>query len=482
MFQTTRRRLALWYTIVTAVLLLLFASGFYLYVRSTLIERIDDTLNHVVEVIQRSLVLEPVNFHKEGGPLRVNLEASFHNNADTVEDDHIDLEWFNPEGELLWSTLSEPLDVPLHSNNAGETVHLPSQAGDGMQEPNLLRQVTHRVQVGRQVLGYLRVSHPWFEVTKPIRQLIWDLSLGTGLMVVAVAAIGWLLSGLAMQPVQASYQQLKQFTADASHELRNPIATIQTNVQVALSDPNPDPQWQQQQLQVVERLTRRLGRLVDDLLFLARQDSGMVQPRWTTVALDALLIDVVEEQQAIALEKGVFLSLDIEEPAEILLEPRSDARLRNSSAKGNGTKGEVPLEPFTLQGDRDQLARLFTNLVGNAVQYTPSRGRVEVLLQQVKRNHLVQLQVQVKDTGIGIPAEALPHIFDRFYRVDPARTHENAETSVAKPATTGSGLGLAIAQAIVENHQGNLVVDSKPEQGTTFTVSLMSQNSTVLRG
>lgn len=476
MFQTTRRRLALWYTIVTAVLLLLFASGFYFYVRSTLIERIDDTLNHVVEVIQRSLVLEPVNFHKEGGPLRVNLEASFRNNADTVEDDHIDLEWFSPEGELLWSTLSEPLNVSLHPNTAGETVHLPSQVGDGRQERNLLRQVTHRVQVGRQMLGYLRVSHPWFEVTKPIRQLIFDLSLGTGLMVVVVAAIGWLLSGLAMQPVQASYQQLKQFTADASHELRNPIATIQTNVQVALSDPNPDPQWQQQQLQVVERLTRRLGRLVDDLLFLARQDSGMVQPRWTIVALDALLIDVVEEQQAIALEKGVFLSLDIEEPAEIPTEPRNDGRTRN------GAKGEIFPEPFTLQGDRDQLARLFTNLVGNAVQYTPSGGRVEVLLQQVKRNHLVQLQVQVQDTGVGIPAEALPHIFDRFYRVDPARTHENAEISVAKPATTGSGLGLAIAQAIVENHQGNLAVDSKPEQGTTFTVTLTSQSPLVLRG
>ena len=469
MFQTTRRRLALWYTIVTAVLLLLFASGFYFYVRSTLIERIDDTLNHVVEVIQRSLVLEPVDFHKEGGPLRINIEASFRNNADTVEDDHIDLEWFSPEGELLWSTLSAPLNVPLHPNSAGETVHLPPQPTDGTQEPDLLRQVTQRVQVGRQVLGYLRVSHPWFEVTKPIRQLIFDLSLGTGLMVVAVAAIGWLLSGLAMQPVQASYQQLKQFTADASHELRNPIATIQTNVQVALSDPNPDPQWQQQQLQVVERLTRRLGRLVDDLLFLARQDSGMVQPRWTVVALDALLIDVVEEQQAIALEKGVFLSLDIEEPAEHPLEPRSESRPRN------GSKGEIPPEPFTLQGDRDQLARLFTNLVGNAVQYTPRSGKVEVMLQQVKRNHIVQLQIQVRDTGIGIPPEALPYIFDRFYRVDPARTHENAETSIAKPATTGSGLGLAIAHAIVENHQGNIAVESKLNQGTIFTVTLLDR-------
>ena len=461
MFQATRRRLALWYTTVTAVLLLLFASGFYLYVRSTLIERIDDTLNHVVEVVQRSLVIEPIDLHREGGELRINLEASFRDNADTVEDDHIDLEWFNPAGELLWSTLSEPLEVPLHPNSNGETVRLLNADSTEMRESALLRQVTHRVQVGRQVLGYLRVSHPWFEVTKPIRQLIWDLSLGTGLMVIAVAAIGWLLSGLAMQPIQASYQRLKQFTADASHELRNPIATIQTNVQVALAD--PDPQWQEQQLKVVERLTRRLGRLVDDLLFLARQDSGIVQPRWATVALDALLLDVVEEQQAIAQEKGVLLSFDLIEPTvksgDLRPEGKTKSKLETNSP-----------EPFTLWGDRDQLARLFTNLVGNAVQYTPAEGQVEVVLQQVKRNHGHQLQVKVRDTGIGIPEEALPHIFDRFYRVDPARTHGQERTN--QKTTTGSGLGLAIAQAIVENHQGQITVESKLDQGTTFTVIL----------
>lgn len=461
MFQATRRRLALWYTTVTAVLLLLFASGFYLYVRSTLIERIDDTLNHVVEVVQRSLVIEPVDFHKEGGELRLNVEASFRDNADTVEDDHIDLEWFDPAGELVWSTLSAPLDVPLHPNSSGETVHLPTTNPNEMHDSALLRQVTHRVQIGRQVLGYLRVSHPWFEVTKPIRQLIWDLSLGTGLMVIAVAAIGWLLSGLAMEPIQASYQRLKQFTADASHELRNPIATIQTNVQVALAD--PDPQWQEQQLKVVERLTRRLGRLVDDLLFLARQDSGMVQPRWTTVALDALLIDVMEEQQAIAQEKGVSLTLDLVEPTDPTYELRVETKARSKTETH-------PPEPFTLGGDRDQLARLFTNLVGNAVQYTPAAGQVEVQLQQVRRNQGSQLLIKVRDTGIGIPEEALPHLFDRFYRVDPARTHEQGDPKTK--ATTGSGLGLAIAQAIVENHQGQITVESQLNQGTTFTVTL----------
>jgi OmpR-family two-component system manganese-sensing sensor histidine kinase len=450
MFQATRRRLALWYTTVTAVLLLLFATGVYLYVRSTLIERVDDTLKHVVEVVERSLVIQPGE--ASAIPYRVNVEASFRDNADAVEDDHIDLEWFSPTGELLWSTLSEPLNIPLHPTHyTGETVHLSASAD------HLLRQVTERVQIGRHVLGYLRVSHPWFEVTKPIQQLIVDLTLGTIVMVMSVAAIGWFLSGLAMKPVRESYQRLKQFTADASHELRNPIAMIQTNVQVALADPDLESPLQRHQLKVVERLTQRLGRLVNDLLFLARADSGMVQPQCQPVPLDALLMEVIEEQQLVAAEKGISLSLH-------LVETSTSAETDNLD------------DAFTLQGDWDQLARLFTNLVSNAVQYTPAaleksrEAAVQVELQQLEhpsnvggRNTQSLLRVQVRDTGTGISESALPHIFDRFYRVDPARTHDPA---------AGSGLGLAIAQAIVENHHGHIQVESILNQGTTVTVSL----------
>ncbi|MEG4497368.1 HAMP domain-containing sensor histidine kinase [Microcoleus sp. F10-C6] len=532
MFQATRRRLAIWYTAVTAVLLLVFATGFYFYVRNTLIDRIDDTLNHVVEVIERTLVIEPLSLPttKDKKKLQVNIQASFRDSTDAVEDDHIDLEWFSPTGELLWSTLSEPLNIPIHANRTGETVwvnhklrfegtnqvqerlatgNVPdvadlrdrgkrdltaeaqrAQRGEirdfdgglnaGLQENiNLgsaksiaqntnrvstkpisirttqnysLRQVTQRVEIGRQVLGYLRVSHPWFEVTKPIRQLILDLILGAGLTLICVAAIGWLLSGLAMAPVRDSYGRLKQFTADASHELRNPIATIQTNVQVALAEPDIEPQ-QHQQLQVIERLTRRLGRLVDDLLFLARQDSGIVQQQWIEVPLDALLMEVIEEQQAIATTQNLSLSLEIVD-------------LPNAE------------ENFTLLGDWDQLARLFTNLVSNAVQYTPSGGEIEVELQLAAKNKRNSpmlhpaLQIKVTDTGIGISAEALPHLFDRFYRADPARTHRSA---------AGSGLGLAIAKAIVENHRGQIRIDSQVDRGTAVTVTLPAHKSEQFR-
>ncbi|AFY88438.1 sensor histidine kinase [Chroococcidiopsis thermalis] len=479
MFQTTRRRLALWYTAVTAILLLLFASGMYWYVRNTLIERIDDTLNHVVEVVGRSLVIEPIS--PESGQ-RLNIEASFRDNADTVDDDRIDLEWFSPTGELLWSTFTAPLDIPLHPNRTGETVQI-SHHQDTENTPSLLtphsslllRQVTERIQIGRQVLGYLRVSHPWFEVTKPSQQLAFDLILGIGLMLVSVALCGWFLSGKAMEPVKDSYQRLKQFTADASHELRSPIALIQTNVQVALAE--LDSAGGQgagslkygQQLKVVERLTKRLGRLVDDLLFLARQDSGIVQPQFSTCPLDALLIEVVEEQQFAAAEKKIKIFLDLTAPTE--------------------TKTED--DWFTLQGDWNQLARLFTNLIGNAIHYTPEGGEIRVELQHISTNKELfsppllygrtaarpyhsllssRLQVKVKDTGIGIPETALPHLFDRFYRVDPARTH--ATGSQAVQASTGSGLGLAIAAAIVANHQGQITAESTLGQGTIFTVTL----------
>ncbi|MFB2937505.1 sensor histidine kinase [Aerosakkonemataceae cyanobacterium BLCC-F154] len=451
MFQTTRRRLAIWYAAVTAVLLLLFATGVYLYVRSTLIERVDDTLNHVVEVVERSLVIESNTTEKK---FRINLEASFRDNADTVDDDRIDLEWFSPNGELLWSTFSEPLNIPIHANRTGETVRIEKKTDTNTPNIILLRQITERVEIGRQVIGYLRVSHPWFEVTKPSRQLILDLSLGTSFMVICVAAIGWFLSGLAMEPVRESYQSLKQFTSDASHELRSPIAMIQTNVQVALADPELELGTHQQQLKVIERLTKRLGHLVDDLLFLARQDSGIVQPRFATCPLDALLMEVVEEQQLVAQEKNIELSLDLK--TEI-----------GGSGMGKKYLEEAEEDFFSLLGDWDQLARLFTNLIGNALQYTPTKGTVNIELQRIfRRGSFPQLQVKIIDTGIGIPEDALPHLFDRFYRVDPARS---------RGTVTGSGLGLAIAAAIAQNHDGSIRIDSIINQGTTITVTLPQQ-------
>ncbi len=429
MFQATRRRLALWYTTVTAVLLILFATGVYVYVRNTLVDRVDDTLNHVVEVVQRSLVITPRN-----NQLQVNVEQSFRDNPVVLEEDHIDIEWFNPTGDRLWSTLSANLPiVPMHPNIFGETIQIPRTD----LEPLILRQITQPIRQGADLLGYLRVSEPWFEVTIPTRELVIDLLAGTSVTVGIVAAIGWFLSGLAMQPIRESYQRLKQFTADASHELRNPIAVIQTNVQVALADPEAEVADQQKHLQVIERLTRRLGRLVEDLLFLARQDSGAAPPR-SPVVLAKLLAETVEEQRTIAADKPIHLDLSV--PDELAQE--------------------------IVLADRDQIIRVCTNIIANALQYTPIDGTVKLSLNQIKRSGQSHLQIKVADTGSGIPAEAIPQVFERFYRVDPARSKSSG----------GTGLGLSIAKAIVDNHQGQITIESPTQQGTIVTITL-PQNS-----
>lgn len=427
MFQATRRRLALWYIGLTALLLLVFASGMYLYVRGTLVDRIDDTLNHVVEVVERSLIVERPP--SPTAPLTVNAEASFRSSPASAEDDRIDLEWFSPKGSLIWSTVDPPWPTPL---SAGRQVATVNVRQDSYGDPVLVRQLTVPVQVNRQLLGYLRVSHPWFEVTKPSRQFVIDLLFGSLLMLVGVGATGWLLSGLAMRPVRESYQQLRQFTADASHELRNPIAMIQTNVQAVLVDPSTSLQ-EQQHLQVIERLTRRLGLLVDDLLFLARQESGILRPSWSEVNLEELLLEVIEEQDARAQEKQIDLRLEV--PEEVTTELR-------------------------CRGDRQQLARLLTNLISNALQYTPTGGQVTVTLSRKAKPEDVVISVQ--DTGIGIPDPAMPHLFERFYRTDTARSRQEG----------GSGLGLAIAQSIVDLHQGQIQVSSEVGQGSCFRVLL----------
>jgi len=427
MFQATRQRLTLWYALVTAVLMLLFACGVYAYVRATLIDRVDDTLKHVVEVVERSLV-----FEREGAACRVNVEASFRDNAPTVAADRIDLEWFDAGGERLWSTLTAPEVAPLHPEQSVETVRIGSE--------QLLRQIVSPVRCERALAGYLRASHPWFEVTKPIRQLGVDLALFGSATAFLVAAIGWFLSGKAIAPVVEAYQGLKQFTADASHELRNPIATIQTNVQMALTYPDADPQ---QQPQAIERLTQRLGRRVNDLLFLARSDSGTVETKWEAVPLDALLIEIVEEQQVVANRRDIYLALHLVEPPEAA----PDAE-----------------DTFTLWGDWDQLARLFTNLIGNAIQHLDPQEQQEAAIAvelQVKNGSAPAFEIQVRDTGRGIAPEDVPHLFDRFYRVQPWGDR-----------SAGAGLGLAIARAIVENHRGQIRAESELGVGTTFVVTL----------
>jgi OmpR-family two-component system manganese-sensing sensor histidine kinase len=461
MFQATRRRLALWYATVTAVLLVFFAVSVYLYVRVTLVDRVDDTLKHVIEVVERSLVIETPTDDAEARGSAIDITASFRWSETTrnFNEDRIDLEWFSPTGNLLWTTWDRILDIPLDFSPSGHTVSLTSPAIatdldtiNSVSQP--LRQITKLIRYDRQPLGYLRVSHPWFEVTKPSQDLIVDLGFGIVCMVVAISAIGWWLSGLAMRPVLDSYERLRQFTADASHELRSPISSIQTNIQVALGE--PDASRIRDRLRVVERTTRRLSQLVDDLLFLARQDSTISDSEFEFIPLDALLLETVEEQQVIATEKQLVLHLDIHDS---IIQPTEAI----SSADSTDDPINYPeIEPYNIYGNWNQIARLLTNLLSNAIRYTPEQGEILVTLRDRQDGADRQTIVEIRDTGIGIAPEELTRIFERFYRVDTSR-HRQLDSK------HGSGLGLSIVKAIAERHAAQIRIDSQCDHGTTVT-------------
>ncbi|MGQ9864766.1 MAG: sensor histidine kinase [Pseudanabaenaceae cyanobacterium] len=397
-FRAARLRLALWYGLITALLLVLFATGFYAYVRLTLVERIDDTIAHVAEVLERA-----IRSDRQGWPRGLSA---------TGEDDRIEVEWFDAEGHPVFSTLPSPSSVPLH---LGYFTARPAQG-----EP--LRQLTQAIQIDHEILGYLRVSHPWFEVTKPAAELVVDLGLGSVVVLTVVALCSWGLATLAIAPMREAYERLQQFAADTSHELRNPMAILQTNVQAALFAPEGLSPRQQQHLEAIERISRRLSRTLDDLLLLARADSPLAIAR-QACDLATLGQALVEEYEPAAQAKGLTLSVTAPEPCPVW-------------------------------GDRDGLARLLGNLLSNAVSYTPAGGHVHLA---VSRDDTT-VQAAVKDTGVGIAPGDLPHIFDRFWR----KSEDQHRT----------GLGLAIALAIAESHGGHLTITSKLGEGTQATLRL----------
>jgi two-component system OmpR family sensor kinase len=276
--------------------------------------------------------------------------------------------------------------------------------------------------------GYFQVGRSLEEFDDYLNTVKLILKLGLPTTMFLVACASWWLAGLAMQPIYQSYRQIQQFTADAAHELRTPLAATQATVESTLSMPNLDEQEARDILHTIERQNRRLIQLVADLLFLARLERQPVPVR-RQCCLNDVVSDLVEEFDELAFGAGVALKAVL-----------------------------GAYQPLLVIGDEDQLYRLVSNLIINAIQYTPKGGLVSVVLNHSDHQALITIQ----DTGIGIAAEEQTLIFDRFYRVNSDRSRN----------TGGSGLGLAIAQAIVQAHHGSLQVQSELGKGSIFTIKL----------
>lgn len=287
--------------------------------------------------------------------------------------------------------------------------------------------------IDRKVWGYLQVGRSLREVDRRLAALQNMLLIGLPISVVLVGLSSWWLSGLAMRPVQQSYQQMQQFTADAAHELRTPITAILATIDSVLRMPTISETESREAFTTAERQVSRFLGMVKDLLLLSRLEQHTLTFQPQTLCLNDLMLDLIDEFTALAEVSNLALSEQIQTN-----------------------------KPLEIVADEDQIYRLLSNLVINAIRYTPS-GKVTLKLYQERD----QAVIQVQDTGIGIAAEDLLHVFDRFYRVDSDRSRNSG----------GTGLGLAIAKAIIETHNGSIQVQSQIGSGSTFIVRLPLKSS-----
>jgi heavy metal sensor kinase len=223
-----------------------------------------------------------------------------------------------------------------------------------------------------------------------------------------------------------SFAEIRRFTADASHELRTPLTAIRTEAEVALRGPAVPPEQQQLLGSILEECGR-LTRLTEQLLALAREDAGVAPPAREPIDLTEVAAEAVDTLRPLAEAKNV--RLDGPRPCRV-----------------------------DVCGDAARLRQVFLNLIDNAIKYTPEGGAVEVRCEG-RAGEAVAL---VRDSGVGIPPEHLPHVFDRFYRVDKARDRGQG----------GTGLGLSIAQSVVAGHGGRIELSSDRGRGTTARVTL----------
>ncbi len=328
------------------------------------------------------------------------------------------LQWFDPQGRLISQEGKPVLTLPLlkSKNVQFQTgkVHL-----QGVTWPIISSDDKH-------LIGYVRTSQSLEEIDKTLQKLDWGLSGGI-IMALVLSGIGgvW-LTRQAMQPIESSFQRLKQFTADASHELRSPLMVIKSNVSVALKYSKEMRATDAEKFQAIASATNQMTRLTEDLLFLARTDK-VPSRDGANVNLTSILSDLAQ-----------------------LYKPQAEAKRIH-------LKNQLSVNLY-LSGDPVQLTRLFANLIENALRHTPSGGIIEIKISRIGS----QLYVNVQDTGMGIAPKHIEHIFERFWQAEQSRSYSGE----------GSGLGLAIAQAIAQNHGGLITVTSQLGVGSCFTVRL----------
>ena len=479
MLDSVRTRLTVWYSVVLGVVLVLLAVVTYVIYQRNLMQRTDANLAELANAFATTFATELPDNSDENGVKEAARESMMeHRFRDTI------FAVLDAGGSVLISSLELPNAGPAREHVTTDIFSTPEfreiaanpdmrirdwkkMAGgrDGLRP--FVRMLTAGKQSYRLVL--LQSLHSQEELLEDIRD--------TFLFVIPVALLlasagGYFLARKSLAPVAAmatqargmgaanmharlavanqrdelgqlalSFNQLldrleetferqKRFIADASHELRTPVAILRGETEVTLSRADRSPEEYRETLGILRDESQRLARIIEDLFTLTRADAGEYPITASDLYLDELATDVLRRARSLAMAKNTTLASDI-----------------------------TPELPF--RGDEALLRRMLLNLLDNAIKYTPAGGTITLVCRRREREYLLS----VTDTGEGITAELQQRVFERFFRVDKARSRQEGEQG-------GAGLGLSIARWIAKAHHGRLELTRSEASGSTFTVVL----------
>ena len=454
--RSIRLRLTLWYVLLLAVILAAFSAGIYLTLRHSLYDNLDDSMQNRANVL-----LDIVRYEGSRPTLAGVVSSNDPNQGESF------VRIFDASGELTFDNSAAAGDVPIdrravESALAGKTATRNVNAGETLSVRTL------PIDRDGRISGVLEVGQSQSDVSDTLQALLLIVGIAYPLTLVVASIGGVFLAGRALAPVSRvtrlarrisaedltqrlnlrlpddevgrlartfdemiarlddAFHRQRQFTADASHELRTPLTVLKGQIDVALQRER-DVEAYRQVLRAANEEVDRMIRLVGSLFTLARADAGQIPIAREPVNLGDLVASAVEQVRRSAEQKELSLSLQ----------------------RGPRT---------ILRADEDLLLQLLLNLLDNAIKYSPAAGSVTVGWSADAE----RVELWVRDTGVGIPTEHVPHIIDRFYRVDKARSR----------AEGGAGLGLSICRWIVEAHGGSISVESAPGRGSTFAVTL----------
>lgn len=462
MFDSVRARLTWWYVGVLALTLGAFGLGVYALVARQLNRRAEASVLAALDSMRHLLAYERAEGDSE-------VEAA-RNTVLELRYPHMALAVFTAAGQLLAETTTPDgahAALPIDSHAVRETAQLRAWSGDwlaGVQRVQPAPAAAANLIVAQQSLSVIN------EELATLRQA---LLVAVPLALLLAGLGGWFLARKALAPVvamadqarrigaenlgerltvanprdelgrlaatfnellarlNAAFDQQRQFMADASHELRTPLSVLHTTAEVMLEQPQRAEREYRAALALMDAQTRRLTRIVEEMFTLARADAGRRPLEVAEFYLDELLAETVQAAAVLGARKGVNVTL-------------------------------LPVSETPFRGDESLLRQMLLNLLDNAIKHTPPTGAVQIRLNPQPQGY----EIAVTDTGTGIPTEAQPHIFERFYRVDTARSR------AGHGAGSGAGLGLSIARWIAEAHAGKLELRHSDRTGTTFAVAL----------